>query len=268
MYLDLIYVLQRKTIARKMHTQVNKLYLHDHQHPYLKNVNDLRPIYVYRMKEMRDILDDAVRSKALNKSSLERVIFEYATNPCGQLKFSYADIVDLRSVIAEYELEVGAAAEEQAKKLYGCAQNIMPRIPDLVPVPESAAEQIADMHEVVEWQMFTYNYTLEEIIRYTDTKYLETIMYSFRNCVHPKVPHMSDYAMNIDAVIYSSMRTLAQRKYKPDDTNIVYWCCMYLRYCSPGFLDCSELNKDAYSKTINVLNILHNEWKYLQSKYK
>lgn len=266
MHFDPIYALQRRTIARKMHAQVNKLYLHEKKHPYLKSLHDLRPQYVYRIREIHDLLQEALRTKVLSNDVLHLVLFEFATNPCAQVKVKYAEILDIKNLLADYARGVGSM-EEYASTLYTATERLLAHIPDVIPTPETATAQLTEMREFVEWYQDWCDYTVQDIIKYTDSHYLQNIMYSFRNCVHPKAPHMQDYAMNIDAIIYSSLRLLCKQPYAKDEAHIVFWCCMYLRYCAPGFLDAGHMNKDAYAKTMNVLNILHNEWQYLQAKY-
>jgi hypothetical protein len=147
-------------------------------------------------------------------------------------------------------------------------ETVLPRIPDIMPCPESAARQTSDMQEAIDWMLMVYDYSPADLIRYTDDVYLQRISHSNLNCVHPKVPHMSDYLLNLNSVVYSSLRLLCRPKYAKEDTSIVYWCCMYLRYCAPGLLDITKNNSDATERTMKVLNILHNEWQYLAAKYK
>lgn len=267
MYFDPIYALQRKTIARKMHSQVNKLYLRDHPHPYLKGMHDLHPQYVYRIQALLSMAEDAVKYKQFDKTLLHRALLEVAANPCAQMKLSYTELVDIKLMCSDYASQK-RAPEDLARTIAICTQRLLPRIPDVLPCQESAAQQMADMHDVVEWMLMTYDYSVSEIICYTEEKYLHMIAYTSRNCVHPKAPHITDYLMNLHAVVYSSIRMLCRPKYAKEDTSIIYWCCMYLRYCAPGFLDCASVNNDAYTKTMHVLNILNNEWKYLQAKCK
>lgn len=267
MRFDPIYALQRKTIARKMHAQVNKLYLHEHAHPYLKNLHELVPQYVYRIQTLLAMAEDAIRKNEFNKDLLHRALLEVASNPHAQVKLNYAELVDIKTICSDYANK-RREPKELAQTIATCAQRLLPRIPDIMPCPESAARQTADMQEAVDWMLFTYEYNIQDIIRFTDEQYLSRIRNSHHNCVHPKVPYMSDYLININAVVYSSLRLLCRPKYAKEDTSIVYWCCMYLRYCAPGFLDVAKNNSDAYERTMKVLSILHHEWQYLLAKYK
>lgn len=266
MRFDPIYALQRKTIARKMHAQVNKLYLHDRSHPYLKDLHELAPQYIYRIQSLSAMAEEAVRHKNFTKALLHRALLEVASNPCAQIKLSYAELVDIKTVCSDYAHNT-RQPQDYAQTILTCCQRLLPRIPDVMPCPESAGKQAADMQEVVEWMLFSYEYTVQDIINYTEERYLLQIQHSSRNSVHPKVPIVPDYLMNIHAIVYSSLRLLCRPKYSKEDTSIVYWCCMYLRYCAPGFLDVTKINRDAYERTMQVLRILHNEWQYLSSKY-
>lgn len=267
MRFDPIYALQRKTIARKMHAQVNKLYLHDHSHPYLKDMHELATQYIYRIQALESLAIEELRTKSCSKDLLHRALLEVASNPCAQVKLSYAELVDIKTLCSDYAHKT-REPQEYTQTILTCTQRLLPRIPDIIPCPESAARQTADMQEAVEWMLMVYDYSPEDLIRYTDDVYLQRILHSNRNCVHPKVPHMSDYLLNLNSVVYSSLRLLCRPKYAKEDTSIVYWCCMYLRYCAPGLLDITKNNSDATERTMKVLNILHNEWQYLAEKYK
>ena len=267
MRFDPIYALQRKTIARKMHAQVNKLYLRDHTHPYLKDLHELTPQYIYRIQELASIAEESVRKQTFTKEFLHRALLEVATNPCAQIKLNYADLVDIKAICSDYANQT-REPQELAQTILTCTQRLLPRIPEIIPCPESAARQTADMKEAVDWMLFAYDYNINDIIYFTEERALRSNMMSSKNCVHPKVPHMSDYLITLNAVVYSSLRLLCRPKYAKEDTSIIYWCCMYLRYCAPGFLDVTKINHDAYERTMKVLYILNNEWQYLLAKYK
>lgn len=266
MRFDPIYALQRKTIAHKMHAQVNKLYLHDRKHPYVKDLHDLHSQYIHRIQTLASMMDEAVRKKNLSKELLHRAVFEVASNPCAQIKLSYQDLVDIKTICSDYANSPRVPAE-YAKTIQTCIRRLLPRIPEIIPCSGTGDHQIEDLNEVVEWQMSICDLRVQDILQRTEQQYLHSITHTWRNYTHPKAPPTSDYLMNLNAVVYSSLRRLFRPKYTKEDTSIIYWCCMYLRYCAPGFLDSTTPNKDAYIRTMNVLKILHNEWRYLSYKY-
>lgn len=265
MRFDPIYALQRKTIERKMHAQVNKLYLHERSHPYVKDMHDLQSQYIHRMQTLASMIDEAVRKKKVHKELLRRALFEVSSNPCAQIKLSYHDLIDIRSVCLDYA-HAKRTPEEYIKTIQTCTRGLLPRIPEIIPCSDTVVHQIADLNSVVEWQMSVSNFSVQDILQHTKETYLNGIAHTCFQYVHPKSPPTSDYLLNLNAVVYSSLRHIFRAKYAKEDTSIIYWCCMYLRYCAPGFLS-TRFNQDAYTRTRHVLKILHNEWKYLLYKY-
>lgn len=267
MQFNLIYALQRKIIAQKMHAQVNKLYLHDRAHPYYSDLHSLPSQYIHRIQCLASMVDAAVRKKNFSPALLHRALFEVASNPCAQIKLTYHDLVDIKSVCSDYA-HSARKPQEYAITIQTCIHRLLPRIPELLPCADTATKQTDDLNAAVNWYMSNGDFTVQEILQHTEESYLYGIAHTGRDSTYANSPPIPAYLMNLNAVIYSSLRRLFRPKYAKEDTSIIYWCCMYLRYCAPGLLDTIHMNQDAYMRTMSVLKILHNEWLYLLYKYK
>lgn len=265
MQFNLIYVLQRTMIAQKMHAQVNKLYLHDRAHPYFNDLHDLHSQYIHRMRHLSAMIDTAVRTKSFSQSLLHRAVFEVASNPCAQIKLTYHDLVKIKSVCSDYARSA-RKPQEYAITIQSCMDGLLPRIPELVPCADTAAQQNEDLNTAVQQYMAASNWSVTEILQNTEEQYLYQIAHTWNRPSCPNSPEISDYLFNLNAVVYSSLRRIFHPQYIKEDTGIIYWCCMYLRYCAPAFLD-EHFSQDAYMRTLRVFKILHNEWNYLLHKY-
>lgn len=268
MKLNPVYLLQRTMIARKMHLQANKIYLHHSSHPYFRDVYQLDKQYIYRLTELQEMLDEAARNKHIPEETINRLLLEVATNPGAQIKLQYSELIDIKAFLLDGKQTEGPVAAQHAKAMHTCLYGLKARLPDVIPTPESYAEQYGAMHNVLDWMFEECTFDIPTIIEHIKELDSDNMLNYYWKSANEKAPRTNDYIFYTNAVIFSSLRALRINSdyYTPEDRDLVYWCCLYLRYCAPGLM-LPATQRDAFNKVRRVLCILRNEWIYLLNKY-